>query len=331
MAASKRTLLLDQRTIRKLVTLREAMPAVEKAFKRLGEGRVQMPAKLYIHFERYQGDFRAMPAAVDGFPGCSIKWVNVHPHNLKKGLPTVMALLILSDPRTGFPLCVMDATYATAMRTAAAGGVAAKYLARRDAKHVGIIGCGVQAKYQLLALCEVRALESVSVCGLKRLEAVRYQQEMAKVTGLRVSVAESVRGCVENADIIVTTTPSRRPLIKPEWLKKGVHINAIGADAKGKQELDYRLLQKAKIVVDAWEQAAHSGEINVPLRCGQLQRSDIYAHIGEIAAGSKKGRTRLLETTVFDSTGLAIQDTAIANLIYQKALRLKKKQFYRFI
>jgi alanine dehydrogenase len=137
--------------------------------------------------------------------------------------------------------------------------------------------------------------------------------------GISMNAAPDVKTCVRDCDIVVTTTPSRRPLLKLPWLKNGVHINAIGADATGKQELDPAILKQAKIVVDAWEQASHSGEINVPLEKGLLTKRDIYADIGQIVAGKKRGRVTKREITIFDSTGLAIQDVAIANLIYTKA------------
>ena len=326
-----RTMILDGKTIKRLVGMKEAIKAIEEVFKYFGDGEVQMPSKLYLHLDKYNGDFRAMPAYIEGLKSCGIKWVNVHPGNKKKDLPTVMAIIILSDPRNGFPLCVMDATYATALRTAAAGGVAAKYLARKDSRRIAMVGCGVQAKTQLSAINELFGIEEVNVWGLKRGEATGFIREMRELRGLKMVAWDTVEGCVKDCDIVVTTTPSRKPLLRLEWLKKGVHINAIGADATGKQELDPGILKKAKIVVDAWKQAAHSGEINVPLSKGQLSKNDIYANIGEIVTAAKKGRTKKEEITIFDSTGLAIQDIAMANIIYKKALRLKKARYVEFI
>lgn len=326
-----RTLILDGATIKRLVGIKDAIKAIEEVFRYFGEGKVQMPPKLYIHLDKYNGDFRAMPAYVEELKGCSIKWVNVHPDNKRKGLPTVMAIIILSDPSNGFPLCVMDATYATALRTAAAGGVAAKYLARGDSRRIALVGCGVQAKTQLLVLNELFDIKQVNVWGLKRAEAAGFIREMKGLKGFKTVVSDNIKDCVKDSDIVVTTTPSRRPLVSLEWIKEGVHINAIGADAKGKQELDPGILKRAKIVVDAWEQASHSGEINVPLRNGELSKRDIYANIGEIVTGKKKARTEREEITIFDSTGLAIQDVAIANIIYRKAKRLKRARYVEFI
>jgi len=325
-----KTLILEASDIRKIIGIKEAIKGVEFAFRRLGEARAQMPPKIYLHLDKYKGDFRAMPAYIDDLRACGIKWVNVHPGNKKKGLPTVMAVIILSDSASGFPLSVMDGTYITALRTGAAGGVAAKYLAGKNSRKIALVGCGVQAKAQLLALTELFNLEQVNVWGSTLKQARRFIREMRGLRGLRFFALDTVKDCVSDSDIIVTATPSRRPLVKSEWIKNGAHINAIGADAKGKQELDYHLLKRAKIVVDSWEQAAHSGEINVPLSKGQLSKKDIYGDIGEVVTG-KKRREKEEEVTVFDSTGLAIQDIALANLVYKKAIRLGKGKFVNLI
>lgn len=320
---SYRTLILDKKNIMDIVTIKKSIEAIEYAFKQLGGGKIQMPAKLYIHLDKYKGDFRAMPAFIEGLDRCGLKWVNVHPNNKKFGLPTVMAIIILSDPRTGFPLCIMDGTYITQLRTGSAGAVASKYLAKKDSSRIALIGCGIQARSQLLCLVELFHIKEVNVWGPVESLAKIFIKEM-KNLNLEMKVAKNIPDCVKNADIIVTTTPSSRPLVKLGWITKGTHINAIGADAKGKQELAPAILKNAKIVVDNWEQASHSGEINVPFSKGIITKNDIYADIGQIVSGEKKGRVNNTEITVFDSTGLAIQDIALANLIYNKAIKLNK-------
>lgn len=290
-----------------------------------------MPPKLYLLLPKFDGDFRAMPAWVEGLKGCGMKWVNVHPQNKKRGLPTVMAIVILSDPKNGFPLCIMDATYLTSLRTGAAGGVAAKFLAKRESKNVALVGCGVQARTQLAALLELFDIRQVKVWGLTSKEATKFIKGLGRLKTAKIEAFPTVEACVKDSDIIVTTTPSRKPLLRLEWIKEGVHINAIGADAKGKQELDSRILKRAKVVVDDLKQASHSGEINVPLSKGELSKKDIYADIGEVVSGKKKGRSEKEEITVFDSTGLAIQDIAIANLVYKKAIKFKKARYVNFI
>jgi alanine dehydrogenase len=270
----------------------------------------------------YSGDFRAMPAYVKRLDKCALKWVNVHPNNRRFGLPSVMAVIVLSDPRNGLPLCIMAGGYPTSLRTGAAGGVAAKYLARKNSRVVGMVGCGAQARTQLQALLQLFKLKEVKVWGANPHEIKDFIRDMKKAK-VKFTGIKEIEECVRGSDIIVTTTPSRKPLVKLEWLKAGAHINAIGADAKGKQELEHWILRKAKVVVDSWEQASHSGEINVPLSYGQITKNDIYTDIGQIVSGGRKGRTSAREITVFDSTGLAIQDAAIADLIFKAAIRKK--------
>lgn len=327
----RKTLILESSAIKKILKMPAAIKAVEAAFKALGRGRVNMPAKIYLDLSKeYNGDFRAMPAYISGLKTCGIKWVNVHPGNRKKGLISVMAIIILSDPANGLPLCVMDGTYITALRTGAAGGVAAKYLARKNSRKVALVGCGAQAETQLLALDSIFDIEEVRVSGLRYSEALRFIRKYPESRRFKMVRCKSVRECVEGCDIVVTTTPSRKPIVKLGWIKKGAHINAIGADAKGKEELEPAILKKAKIVVDAWEQASHSGEINVPLRKNIISRKDVYADIGEVVTG-KKGRANQDEITVFDSTGLAIQDMAIASVVFKKALKSGSGRFANFI
>ena len=323
----RNTLFLNSTTIKKIVDIEDALFAIERAFKLFGQKKAVMPAKLYLYLDKYKGDFRAMPAYLCGI-GCGIKWVNVHPQNKRKNLPTVMAIMILSDPKNGFPLCVMDATYSTTLRTGAAGGVAAKYLANASSEKVALVGCGVQARTQLEALRSIFEIKEVSIWSIRRYESEKFA---GKVKGLKKCVCDTIKECVKDADIVVTTTPSRKPIVKLNWLKKGVHINAIGADANGKQELEPAILKKGKVVIDAWEQASHSGEINVALKERKISKKDIYADIGQIVSKKKRARTNKDEITVFDSTGLAIQDVAIADLIYKRAKKLKKGKYLKFI
>ncbi|MCX5678563.1 MAG: alanine dehydrogenase [Candidatus Omnitrophica bacterium] len=314
------TLILSEKDVKKVIGIKDAIKAVESAFREYGKGMTQMPAKIYLHLAGHNGDFRAMPAYIERTGACALKWVNVHPGNKRFNLPTVMAIITLSDPRNGYPLCIMAGSYATALRTGAAGAVAAKYLARKDSKIAGMVGCGAQAESQLKGLLEVVRLKEVRVWGKLGSDAVSFVRNM-KRPGLKFTVAKDIENCVRPSDIVITTTPSRKPIVKLEWLKKGCHINAIGADAEGKEELDPAILKKAKIVIDSWEQASHSGEINVPLSKKLISRQDIYADIGEIINGTKRGRINPQEITVFDSTGLAIQDAAVADFVYRGALR----------
>jgi alanine dehydrogenase len=299
--------------LRKILSMSDAMEVVEDAFKM---ENAEAPSKLYLNFEN--GDLRAMPAYIPDLKIAGVKVVNVHPRNPEKGLPTVMAIIVLNDPNTGRPISVMEGTYITDIRTGACGGVAARYLAREDSEIVGLVGAGKQARTQLLALNEVMGIEKVKVASRTTLSAERFKQEMGKFICGDIVVCSIKDAC--ECDILVTSTPVRSPIIKDEWVHEGTHINAIGADAKGKEELDPNILKRAKIVVDDIAQASSSGEINVPLEKGIIKKSDIYAELGDILKGKKQGREEPDEITVFDSTGLAIHDIATANFAYHKAI-----------
>ena len=312
-----KTLLLGRHEIEELLSMSEALRVVENAFKLKAQGKAIMPRKIYLDLSEYQGDYRAMPAYIDGSAG--VKWVSRYQNNRKYNLPAVMAIITLCDPKTGYPLVIMDGTLITRMRTGAAGGIAVKYLARKDSSVIGMIGAGIQARAQLLAISEVLPrIGEVKVFDQYRDARVRYTEEMGAELNISIRPVETVEAATE-ADIVVATTYATEPVVKKQHIKPGTHINAIGADAPGKQELEADLLSGAKIVIDEIEQARHSGEINVPLSEGYLKVEDIYCTLGEVAAGMKKGRENDAEITIFDSTGLAIQDIVCAKLVYEKA------------
>lgn len=280
--------------------------AIEEAFAEHGRGKVQMPPKLYIHFEH--GDFRTMPAYIPSLSIGGVKIVNVHPGNPGRGLPTVMALTIIIDPKTGVPEAVLNATLLTDLRTGAAGAVAAKHLSAEREIVLGVVGSGRQAQAQVSAIAAEMTIRELRVWSRKEENARDF---CTKFPGIDCSTGELSDVC--DCDVLTTTTPSREPLVKDEWIQEGTHINAIGADAPGKQELDPAILSRAQVFVDDREQAVHSGEINVPLKKGLFSTDQIAGTLGDVVLG-RKGRRSGHEITVFDSTGLAIQDLAIANI-----------------
>jgi ornithine cyclodeaminase/alanine dehydrogenase len=304
-----KTRVLTQSDVRDLLDMEQAVEAVERAFAAHGRGETLMPVKVYLELPQFHGDFRAMPAYLEGSAG--VKWVNSHPENPSRhGLPSVLGMYILSDPETAVPLAVMDATWLTAVRTGAAAGVATRYLGPRQVDRVGFVGTGVQARTLYSALRVVCGEFEVVASDRDPEAAVRFSSEVGGRTG---SVEEA-----SSCDVVCTATPSHRPVVRREWVRSGALVNAMGADAHGKQELDPRLLRDGKIVVDDWEQACASGEVNVPLASGDLTSREIHAALGEIVAGEKSGREGD-EITVFDSTGLAVQDVALARLVFDRA------------
>ena len=304
-----KTLVLTRHEVDLIATMELAVEAVEGAFAAFGRGEAEMPPKVYLSIEDHDGDFRAMPSRLGDTAGN--KWVNVHPHNEDRyGLPSVMGVYVLSDPANAFPLAIMDGTSLTALRTGAAGGVASKYLYADSPSSIGIIGCGVQA-HTLLGAHEV-------VYG--NLEVLAYDldpnaaSKFAESTGARVVSLEKAAG----ADLVCTATPSREPFVEADWVRPGAHVNAMGADAPGKQEVDAALLRRGAVYIDDAHQATASGEINVPLSKGQIAIEDLAGTLGEVVAGSLP-RPGADVTTLFDSTGLAIQDVALARAIYDEA------------
>ena len=327
-------LILSEEAVKKVLSLEEVTDAVELAFRMKGLGHAQMPPKQYLFLNKYNGDLRTMPAYLEENDVVAVKVVNSHPENRKKhGLPTVMATIILVDPRTGAPKAIMGGTWITALRTGAAGAIAAKYLANPNPKTIGIVGAGTQARTQLMGLLLFfKKIEEVRVWDRAEKAALKYAEEMKmKYNQTFIYPVKSIKNAVQGADIIVTATPSRKPLVSVEWVDEGTHINCIGADAPGKQELDPAILIKSKIVVDDWDQGCHCGEINVPLAKGIIKKKDVWGDICEIVAGLKPGRTSPDEITVFTSTGLAIQDAATANVAYQKALKEKIGEFVEIL
>ena len=315
---------LSEKDVQGLLPMSDALTAVRQAFELHGRGQVQMPPKIYLELKPYDGDLRAMPAYL--YPpveAAGVKIVNSTPSNPEKGLPAVAGLMMLADPKTGLPLAVMGAGTLTSVRTGAAGGIAAQALARPDSSIVGLVGCGRQAKTQLEALLTFFQVKNVLVWG-KTIEEAKAFCAANSAMAAMTPVATSQEACA--ADIIVTTTPARVPVVKNEWVRPGTHINAIGADAPGKQELDVPLLRRSRVVVDEWGQASHAGELNVAVDHHGYTRADVAAQLGEILIGSKKGRLAVTDITIFDSTGLAIQDVATARLVFDKAIKLNKGQ-----
>ena len=316
MSIEKRTLVLTHAQVVSLLSMSDAVDAVEGAFIAYAEGRALMPPKVYLSLDAFGGDFRAMPSYLPARSGAralaGVKWVNSHPDNpVKRGLPSVMGIYVLSDPETALPLAIMDATVLTAARTGAAAAVASRVLAKKEPRSMGFVGSGVQARTMLSAHRAVYKQELEIIAADVNPQAA---EAFAKEAGGRVGTVEEAAGC----DIVNTSTPGRAPAVRRGWLKPGAHINAMGADAPGKQELDSDVLTSAKVVIDDHYQATHSGEINVPLSAGTYRESQIHASLGDVLTGKRPGRSGD-EITIFDSTGLAIQDVALAAVIVAAA------------
>ncbi len=310
------TLLLGPDAVAASADLPAVIDAVEAGFAAYARGDAQMPAKSYIDLPQHGGDFRSMPAYIDAtdedWEAAGVKWVNSHPDNPDRhDLPTVMGTMIYSDPETAFPLSLLDGTTLTRLRTGAAAAVATRYFTPEDADSLGLVGAGVQAHAQLEAIAAVRPIERVVI-------ADRDEETLAAFEAEYGDGFDVVRGSIDEAAacaVVSTTTPVRDPIVHA--VGPDTHVNAMGADAAGKHEIADAVLQDATIVIDDYDQCTHSGEINVPWSAGVLVDDDIYAELGEVVAGQvapvREG------VTVFDSTGLAIQDVAASHVVYENA------------
>ena len=292
----------------------EIIGALEDAFRMKGEGKVEMPPKPGIH-PRKDAFIHAMPAYIPGKEAAGVKWVAGYPQNQAKGLPYITGLLILNDAETGFPLSVMDCTWITAMRTGAATAVAAKYLARPESKTLGILACGVQGRSNLLALNEVFDLDQVFAYDTAHDVAERYAAEMGRETGVTVTVVSEPSEAVKGADLVVTAGPilkTPHATIQADWLAPGAFASPVDFDSYFSGDA---LRQADKFCTDDVKQFRYYQQV------GYFQDiPPLYGDLGELVAGTKAGRETDKERNICINLGLAMDDMAVAPLIYNRAV-----------
>jgi alanine dehydrogenase len=292
---------LDEAAVEELLRMEEVIPAMERALSEFSSGKVVQPVRTMLPVDEHQGFLGLMPAYTGAALGT--KLVAFYPRNTE--VPTHHATILLFKPETGEPLVTMDGRLITEVRTAAVSAVATQHLASPDASVLALIGSGVQAHSHLEALRLVRGFREVRVWSPRRAAA------FAKEHGVRAatSAEEAVRG----ADVVVTATTSPTPVLSGGWLSPGTHINAVGAPRPDWRELDDEVLERSKVYVDSREAALEeSGDV--------IAAGKIFAEIGEVVSGAKPGRQSAEEITLFKSLGLAVEDVATAELVYQKAL-----------
>ena len=316
----KGTLLLSRRDVAALLGLDECIVAVENAFKLHAEGRSLPPGVLGIH--ACGGAFHIKAAGLElARPYFAAKVNgNFFQNNQRFGLPNIQGLIALCDAENGYPLAVMDSIEITIIRTGAATGVAADYLARHDSTVATISGCGNQGRISLRALVAVRRLQRVYAFDVDHDQARRYADELCKELHIDVTAVRDLGEAVGRSDICVTCTPSKQPYLNRSDVMPGAFIVAVGADNEEKQELDPRLIAASKLVVDSLDQCATIGDLKLALSQGLMTRSDVHAELGEVITGRKPGREHREEIIVFDSTGTAVQDVAAAAIVYEKAV-----------
>jgi ornithine cyclodeaminase len=315
--------ILTEAEIRKCVGMdQEAIAVVEEGFTQLADGEVTIPPIMRIDIPENKGEVDVKTAYVRGLDSFAIKIASGFYENYLLGLPSGSGMMVIVSAKTGVPeALLLDNGYLTDVRTGAAGAVAASYLARDRIDTAGVIGSGTQARYQMVALKLVRDFRRLMVYSRDPKHVEQYASEMAPLLGVEIVKAEDAETVVRGSDIVVTTTPSRHPYLKAEWLHSGLHITAMGSDTEEKQELYADVLGRADLLVcDLKSQCFRLGELHHGLEEGTISQDDEIIELGELTSGRKPGRRSDEEITICDLTGVGVQDTAIALLAYRKAI-----------
>lgn len=315
MSSAAATLVLSRADVEILLGLDGCFAAVERAFRQHGSGEARPPGVLGVPGRN--GGFHIKAGILDGFFAAKVNGNFFE--NEERGLPRIQGVIVLCDAETGSPLALMDSVAITRLRTAAATAVAAKHLARPDAKIVTICGCGVQGQAQIRALARALPLEEVFFFDEDAERARHVAGTLGAQLGFRGTAVRDLRSALSSSDVVVTCTPSKKPLLFPGFLRSGTFLAAVGADSEDKQEIDAELLASATIVTDVTEQCAAIGDLHHAIASGRVTRRSVHAELGEIVAGKKPGRRSSDEIVVFDSTGMALQDVAAAAAVYERA------------
>lgn len=314
--------ILTEAVLRKLVDLDiEVIDAIAEGFRALSGGSVVMPPILSLEIADANGEVDVKTAYVPGVDSFAIKISPGFFDNPKIGLPSTSGLMVLFSARTGqVEALLLDNGYLTDVRTAAAGGVAARLLSREDASTAAILGTGLQARMQLRALCLVRPIRQAVVWGRDRRKADAMAEEMAAALGLDVAAATDAEAAVRGADIVVTTTPARSPVLMADWLEPGQHVTAMGSDQHVKNEIEPACLARADLYVpDRLSQTRALGELRSAIATGIVSEAADFAELGDILSGRSPGRSDAAAITIADLTGTGVQDTVIANYACRRA------------
>lgn len=328
-------LLLNDEEVKTIISMKEAINIVERAFNYYSNNKAKVPSRTQIKLSKNESIALYMPGYSESLDSLGLKVITVFPKNIDFGLKTINALVILNSIQNGEPIALIEANYLTALRTGAASGVATKYLSKTDASKIAIIGAGYQARTQLEAICCVRNIIEVNVYDIDFKRADKYIKDMKKklhMNNIYYRVASSAKEAVNNVDIICTTTTSKTPLFKMIDLKAGVHINAIGSFTPKMQEIDEEIIFRAnKICVDSLKGTLkEAGDLIIPINKGLIDKQKIYCEIGKIIDGEKVGRENNKEITIFKTVGISIQDIAVGMYAYRKANELGLGKHFNF-
>tara|TARA_Y100000590_G_scaffold386256_1_gene458924 strand:+ start:4554 stop:5531 length:978 start_codon:yes stop_codon:yes gene_type:complete len=319
------TVILQSEEIKKCVQLNEQLiPVIEDAFKNLAKGNTIMPPILRLDVHKYNGETDVKAAYIEGLDSYAIKVASGFFNNPKLGIPSSNGMMILFDSQTGVIKSVLlDKGYLTDVRTAIAGSIAAKYLSNPESTKVGIIGAGLQAKLQLEALKLVRSIDIAFIWSRDLVKLDNFIKEI-QYLNLKIEKCSSIKELINKSEIVVTTTPSKSPLIKSDWLKKGLHITAMGSDAEEKNEIDPQIIKDCdSYVPDSQSQTAVLGELHHAISKNIVSPSDNFNELGDIILNPDLGRKSKDDITLCDLTGTGVQDTAIARFTFDIAMSKK--------
>ena len=314
MGGSLQVRAIEEPALRAAIDPARAVDAMRRAFRADGEGRTHVPSVINLEVPGAHGEFHIKTAFIEGVPRIAVKVASGFYDNPSKGLPSGSGLMAVFSATTGVPeALLLDNGFLTDVRTGAAGAVAADVLAPSRITTVGVLGSGVQARHQVRCLRVVRSFMRIAVWSPNDAHARAYADEM-RADGYEVAVERDPEAVCRAADVLITATPARTPLVRAEWLRAGQHVTALGSDSPGKQELDPACLDRADlVVVDRFAQCSAFGELRHAIAAGLLTRHDVHAELGQIVAGVKPGRTDDSQLTIADLTGVGFQDTAIAS------------------
>ena len=300
--------------LRAVITPQVAVDTIREAFRADGEGRAHVPAVINLDVPAHRGEFHVKTALIDGVPHVAVKVASGFYDNPEQGLPSGSGLMAVFDAATGMPVALLlDNGFLTDIRTGAAGAIAADVLAPAAFTAVGVIGSGVQARHQVRCLRTLRSFTRIVAWSPNPAHLDAYIGEM-RGEGYDVTSAPTPEAVCRAADVIITATPARQPLVRAEWLRPGHHVTALGSDSPGKQELEAGCLARADlVVVDRLTQCVSFGELRHAIDAHLLRADQVHAELGEIVAGVKQGRTSPSQITIADLTGVGFQDTAIAS------------------
>jgi ornithine cyclodeaminase len=324
-------LIVNQEEVPRLLPMAECMEAVAAALAELADGKAMLPLRSILWLPERVGGFGLMPAALLPERVVGLKAITFFPGNEGTELDTHQGAVLLFESERGRLLAVMDATSITAIRTAAASGVATRLLAREDAGDLAILGSGTQARTHLEAMKIARPLRRVRIASKDLDRAKSFAERESRKHGLEVEPVASAREAVAGADIICTVTSSREPVLLGEWISEGAHINAVGSSVPSARELDTAAVVRSRLYVDRRESTLNeAGDFLIPKREGAIGDDHIVGEIGELLMGRVRGRNSAIEITLFKSLGIAVEDVASARLIYEKAKESGTGRFLDF-